>query len=108
MCVAMVALLVAAALPIFGYKATWLRYAYAAAAALILISQFFIPAPGEGFRVRRLARMNVWAGVLYCISAACLFFHDATMQRSWVAFLLGGAVLQIYSNLMLARLTTKK
>ena len=66
-----------------------------------------MPKPCDSLRVRRLARMNVWSGVLYCVSAACLFIPDAAMQKSWVAFLLAGAVLQIYATLMLSKLTGK-
>lgn len=105
LCVAMLAMLLAAVLPIFGIRWEWLRYAFAAAALLTLVAQVLTPSPGNDFRTRRLARMNVWASVLYCVSAACLFIHDPSMQQSWVAFLLGGAVLQIYATLMLSKLT---
>ena len=108
LCVAMTALLVTAVMPILGYKWEWLRWAFAAAAALTLIAQVLTPSPSEGLRERRLARINVWAAVLYCVSAACLFIPDASMQRSWVAFLMAGAVLQIYATLMLSRLTSRK
>ena len=104
---AMVILMVTAILPIVGFNWPWLRYAYAAGAALTLLAQVLMPKPGDSLRVRRLARMNVWSGVLYCVSAACLFIPDAAMQKSWVAFLLAGAVLQIYATLMLSKLTSK-
>ena len=52
--------------------------------------------------------MNVWAALVYCVAAYCRFSSNFEMQRSWVAFLLAGAVLQIYATLMLSRLTSKK
>lgn len=103
LCVGMTVLMLAALLPIFGLKWEWLRYAYAAGALFTLVAQVLTPNVGNDMRTRRLARMGVWASVLYCVSAACLFIHDASMQQSWVAFLLAGAVLQIYSTLMLSR-----
>lgn len=107
LCVAMLTLLVTALLPILGIKWDWLRYAFAAGAFFTLVAQVLTPAPDGGFRERRLARMNVWSAILYCVSAACPFIHDATMQQSWVAFLLAGAVLQIYATLMLSKLQGK-
>ena len=107
LCVAMLTLLVTALLPILGFKWDWLRYAFAAGAFFTLVAQVLTPAPDGGFRERRLARMNVWSAILYCVSTACLFIHDASMQKSWVAFLLAGAVLQIYATLMLSKLQGK-
>jgi len=104
----MTVMLIAALLPILGFRYDWLRYVFAAAALLVLAAQVATPSPSSELRVRRLSRMNVWAGVLYCVSAGCLFVHDASMQQSWVAFLLAGAVLQIYATIMLSKLTDKK
>lgn len=107
LCIAMLVMLGAALVPIFGVKLPWLRYVFAGGAVLTLIAQVLTPAPANTLRVRRLARINVWAAVLYCVAAACLFINDAAMQRSWIAFLLAGAVIQIYATLMLAKLTKK-
>ena len=107
LCVAMLVMLGAALVPIFAGNTPWSRYVFAAGAVLTLIAQVLMPAPDSTLRVRRLARINVWAAVLYCVAAACLFINDAAMQRSWIAFLLAGAVIQIYATLMLAKLTKK-
>ena len=104
---AMVILMVTAILPIVGFNWPWLRYAYAAGAALTLLAQVLMPKPGNSLRVRRLARMNVWSAIIYCVSAACLFTTNQDMQNSWVAFLLAGAVLQIYATLMISHLIEK-
>lgn len=103
LCVAMLTLLITAILPILGYKWDWLRYAFAAGALLTLVAQVLTPSPSKELRTRRLARMNVWSAVLYCVSAGCLFVKDPTMQQSWVAFLLAGAVLQLYATLMMKK-----
>jgi uncharacterized membrane protein len=103
LCVAMLMLLVTAILPILGYKWDWLRYAFAAGALLTLVAQILTPNNNKELRARRLARMNVWAAILYCVSAGCLFVKEPTMQQSWVAFLLAGAVLQLYATLMLKK-----
>ena len=104
LCLGMLVMLGSALMPIVGMKWLWLRYTYAAGAALTLVAQIMMPNTGNTLRERRLARINVWAAVLYCVSAACLFIHDPSMQKSWVAFLLAGAVIQIYATLMLSKL----
>jgi hypothetical protein len=109
LCVSMTVLLVAAVIPLFiTPMPSWQRYMLAAGAAGTLIAQFFIPSPSDDFRIRRLSRMNVWAGIVYCVGAYCLFSSNIDMQRSWIAFLLAGAVLQIYATFMLSKLTNSK
>ena len=103
LCVAMTGLLVTAVIPILGWRGEWLRWAFAASAFLVLAAQVLMPTPAGGVRVRRLARMNVWASALYCLSAMSLFIHNQAMQQSWVAFLLAGAVMQVYATLMLPK-----
>lgn len=107
LCLGMLVLMASALMPIMGAKWEWLRYSYAAGAALTLVAQVMMPNTGDTLRERRLARINVWSAVLYCVSAACLFIHDSAMQKSWVAFLLAGAVIQIYATLMLSKLQSK-
>ncbi len=109
LCISMTILMAAAAVPVFITPLpVWQRYMLAAGAAGTLVAQFFIPCPSDDLRTRRLSRMNVWAGIVYCVAAYCLFSSSPDMQRSWVAFMLAGAVLQIYATLMLSKLTNKK
>ena len=107
LCLGMLVLMASALMPIIGMKWEWLRYSYAAGAALTFVAQVMMPNTGDTLRERRFARINVWSAVLYCVSAACLFIHDSAMQKSWVAFLLAGAVIQIYATLMLSKLQSK-
>ena len=109
LCVSMTVLLAAAVVPFFiTPMPNWQHYMLAAGAAGTLVSQFLIPNPGDDLRTRRLARMNVWAAIVYCVGAYCLFSSSPDMQRSWVAFLLAGAVLQIYATFMLSKLASNK
>ena len=108
LCIGMTVLLIIAFLPILGLKWTWLRYAFAAGAVLTLIAQILTKYPGKGFREKRLKHMNVWSAILYCVSAGCLFTTSQDMQNSWVAFLLAGAILQIYATMMLSKLANKE
>ena len=109
LCLSMTILMAAAVVPLFiTPMPEWQRWLLAAGALGTLVAQFFIPSPSGNFRIKRLSRMNVWAALVYCVAAYCRFSSNFEMQRSWVAFLLAGAVLQIYATLMLSRLTSKK
>ncbi|MBR5118529.1 MAG: hypothetical protein IK100_07795 [Muribaculaceae bacterium] len=109
LCMSMTLLLAAAVVPLFiTPMPAWQRWLLAAGAVGTLVAQFLIPSPSDNFRIKRLSRMNVWAGIVYCIAAYCRFSSYPDMQRSWVAFLLAGAVLQIYATLMLSKLTKDK
>ncbi len=109
LCVSMTVLMAATVVPLFtNSMPAWQRYLLAAGALGTLVAQFFIPSPSDDLRVRRLSRMNAWAAIVYCVAAYCLFSPYPDMQRSWVAFLLAGAVLQIYATLMISKLIGKR
>lgn len=105
LCLGMTLLLVTAVLPILNIKWEGLRYLFAAGAALTLMAQIATPSPSKELRVRRLCRINVWSAILYCFAAGCLFTTRPDFQKSWVAFLLAGAVIQVYATLMISKLT---
>ena len=77
------------------------RYLFSAGAALAFIGRLIAPSyKGSVLRVRRLARIELWSCVAFCVGA---FFMWYTPERlDWLAFTLAGGVLQIYSSLMSA------
>ena len=109
LCLSMTLLLAAAVVPLFiTPMPAWQRWLMADGAVGTLVAQFLIPSPSDEIRIKRLSRMNIMAGIVYCIAAYCRFSSNFDMQRSWVAFLLAGAVIQIYATLMLSKLTNDK
>ncbi|MBR5029508.1 MAG: hypothetical protein IKT03_06860 [Muribaculaceae bacterium] len=108
LCIAMTILLIAAIIPFFSHDWQGWKYLFAAGALGTLVAQILIPAPSQELRVKRLSHINVASAVAYCVAAYCPFSHDFHMQRSWVAFLLAGAVLQLYATFMQSRLMSKK
>lgn len=109
LCVAMTVLMLSTVIPLLSKEwPSWQRYMLAAGAAGTLVAQILIPSPSEELRIRRLSRMNVWSGIVYCVGAYCLFSTNADMRQSWVAFLLAGAVIQIYATLMISKLCRQK
>lgn len=103
--VATLLLLVTAALPIFGIVNDWTKYVYAFGALLALAERFTEHYKGKNLRISRLYRMGKVSAMLYCLSAFCLFssvlnfnIGQSWGNRDWLAFLLAGALLQIYAS----------
>lgn len=105
--VGMVMLLVAAAFPLFGIwkeEMLLMRYVYAAGAALTLVVRATQVYEGSNFRVKRLYALQRMSALLYCVSAFLLFqFGDKWGGSDWIAFLLAGAIVQIYTSFMIER-----
>ena len=106
--VAMLALLVTAAMPLFGYNYPVLRIIFSVAAGVMFVVRVLQRTDSDDVRLRRLYRMNLIAALMYCLSAACLWIEDVTTQQSWVPLLLAGAVLQVYATVMIDRLEKKE
>ncbi len=94
-------MVVMAVLPLADVNHEWMRYAYAAGAAVALIARLTMTYKGKNFRIRRLFVMGHIAAVLYCVSAALTFLGKGTAD--WIAMLLAGALLQVYSSSMIER-----
>lgn len=104
--IAMLLLLVSAAVPIFatGLSRTTfvvLCWTYAFGAVLALAERMSERYEGPSLRLKRLGRMAKVSALLYCVSAFFVVYPlvssgDITNHRDWIAFLLAGAVMQIY------------
>lgn len=98
-------MLVMAVLPLFNIMHEWMRWAYAAGAVAVLVARLFTRYDGNNLRVKRLYRINIVSAVLYCASAAMIFW--GTGRTDWIAFLLAGCILQSYATTMIERETKK-
>lgn len=90
--------------PIIRFATDYASWIYAVGAALTLIGRCmtFTRYKNRSLRVRRLARMEFWAAVVFCVGAFFLFYRQAG-PTDWLAFTLAGAALQCYSSIMLPR-----
>ena len=110
--------LVAAGLvaPFSSYENTvWLvifKWIYAVGAVLYTVARI-VAATGrdESFRVRRLRRMEAWAGIAFCFGAFFWFYNTSRidsdvltfrMLNETIIFTLAGALIQIISSWMLS------
>lgn len=87
------------ALPLFHIDGTAFRYIYSAGAVLALTGRILAPSyKGSVIRVRRLARIEIWSCVIFCVGAFFMWYTPGRLD--WLAFTLAGGVLQVYSSLM--------
>lgn len=95
-----------AVLPLLMPVGQWMRVAFAAGAALVLVARLFQRYDGDNIRIKRLYRINIVSALLFCCSAALMFIHTDIMgylpgPTDWVALLMAGAALQIYASFAL-------
>lgn len=97
--VGLLAMLVMAALPLLNINLEWMRWAFAAGALLVLVGRVLGYYRGPSLRIKRLHRILVTSGLLYCVSALMMFISRGT--NDWIGFLLAGLVVQIYAMWMI-------
>lgn len=96
---------VMALLPLLNINHDWMRWAFAVGAVLVLVARIMGMYRGPSVRIRRLHRILISSGLLYCVSALMMFLSRGT--NDWLAFLLAGLIMQIYSSWMIDRETEK-
>ncbi len=96
--VAMLILLVCALLPLLDVFIPWLKWVYAFGAVLALAERMTERYHGKNVRIARLYRLGKVSAMLYCVSAFLLIYplSGAATGRDWLAFLMAGALMQIY------------
>lgn len=98
-------MLVMALLPLLNINHEWMRWTFAVGALAVLVGRIVGLYHGPSLRVRRLHRLLITSGLLYCASAVMMFVSRGT--NDWIAFLLAGLVMQIYATWMIDRETEK-
>lgn len=77
------------------------KWIFAAGSLIYLLARIFGGTdPQASVRLRRLRRMEVWAGVAFCVATFFWFYN--TSMRDTVVFTLAGALIQIIAAWMIA------
>lgn len=98
--------------------ATAVKWIYAAGALIFTIARMVnVNDPEDSARLRRLRRMEMWAGFCFCIGAA-FWIYNATrwpgtgftlpMLRDTIGFTLAGAAIQVIASWMISSLAAKE
>lgn len=106
--IGLILIAVAALLPILRLGENFYRWIYAVGAAACLGGRLATISAFKGFdlRVRRLARMEFWAAIMFAVATFFMFYKGAG-PTDWLAFTLAGAALQTYTSIMLPRALAK-
>lgn len=99
--------------PRLGFPLGWAKWVYAAGALVYTAARAVnVNAPGDSLRLRRLRRLEFWAGMCFIVGAAFWFYKidyysgfiagPLAVLRQTVAFTMAGAVLQIVASWMIS------
>ena len=94
-------MVVMAVMPLLNINHEWMRWAFAAGAVSVLCGRILGVRNDATLRVKRLYRILITSGILYCTSAAMMFYSRGT--NDWIGFLLAGVVVQMYASWMIDR-----
>lgn len=116
-------MLIAMLVPFFGTalgnSIQWAAWVYAAGALTYTVARVIdVNAGGDSLRVRRLRRMEFWAGMCFIVGAAFWFYKLSyysgiqsgvlAVMRQTVAFTMAGAVIQIVASWMIVSRVKKE
>lgn len=98
---------------LMGHSMMWAKWVYAAGALVYTAARVVdVNAPGDSLRLRRLRRLEFWAGVCFIVGGAFWFYKlqyysgfyagPLAIMRQTVAFTMAGAVIQIVASWMIA------
>ena len=87
-------ILVLAGAVLYLTKWEYAPYLFAAGAAGITVCYLTLPYKLSNYRMRRLQRINIFAGIAMIVASVFMF----KQQMAWVAFLLISALLQLYTS----------
>ena len=103
--IGLLAMAVMALLPLLNINMEWMRWVFATGAIIVLAARIIGNYNGPALRIKRLHRILISSGILYCASALMMFISRGS--NDWIAFLLAGLVTQIYASWMIDRKTDK-
>lgn len=98
---------------LLGHSIMWAKWIYAAGALVYTGARVVdVNAAGDSLRLRRLRRLEFWAGVCFIVGAAFWFYKlqyysgfyagPLAVMRQTVAFTMAGAVIQIIASWMIS------
>lgn len=106
--VGLLIMVIMAILPLLNFAPAqfkWMRWTFAAGAAMVLVARIVGIYNGPSLRIKRLHRILIASGILYCTSALMMFISQGT--NDWIGFLLAGVLVQLYATWMIDYETKK-
>lgn len=88
------------------------KYVYTVGAVIYAVARMVnVNGPGDSLRLRRLRRMEMWAGFAFIVGAFFWFYNSArypnigfslAVMRDTIMFTLAGALIQVIASWMIA------
>lgn len=100
-------IVVATGMPLFIDGGSVFKYVYSIGALMVLVGRIFNRCPVDDLRVKRLYRIEVWSGIIFCVGAFFMFYTGAGAM-DWMAFTLAGGAIEVYASLMIPRAMAAK
>lgn len=100
--IGLLAMVIMAILPLLNFtpsQITWMRWAFAGGAILVLVARVLGAYNGPVLRIKRLHRILIASAMLYCTSALMMFISQGT--NDWIGFLLAGVLVQLYASVII-------
>lgn len=104
---------------VIGHSIMWAKWVYASGALVYTCARVVdVNATGDSLRLRRLRKLEFWAGMCFIVGAAFWFYKvqyysgfiagPLAVMRQTVAFTMAGAVIQIVASWMIAARVRKE
>ncbi|MDE5997790.1 MAG: hypothetical protein K2G77_06235 [Muribaculaceae bacterium] len=104
---------------VIGHSMMWAKWVYASGALVYTCARVVdVNASDDSLRLRRLRRLEFWAGMCFIVGAAFWFYKvryysgffagPLAVMRQTVAFTMAGAVIQIVASWMIAARVRKE
>lgn len=101
--VGLLAIMIAAVLPLLRVANGSMRWIYSAGALILFAGRVIAPRVKDApVRLRRLLHIEVWTAIIFIVGAIFLFLQSAG-PRDWLAFTLAGGILTLYTSIMIPR-----
>lgn len=88
-----------------GPHASLYKYIFAVGAALNLVGRLFNGYEGSNVRLKRLLRIEIWAGLFFCVAA--FFMFTSLDPKDWITFVLAGGAIMVYTSIMIPYIQRK-
>lgn len=103
--VGMVLIVIGVLMPVLGYSILVARWIFCAGAVVNILGRIYVKYTGDNIRIKRLFRLEFWSAVFFCASGFFQFYSPHTSD--WLAFVLAGGAILVYTSIMIPRLARK-
>lgn len=101
-------LAIMASMPLIMHNSRLYGCIYAAGCVMLFVGRLLGGHPSKvaSLRLRRLCRMELWTALIFAVGAVFIFLPQGR-GNDWIAFTMAGAVLTLFTSIMIPRQKAK-